>query len=754
MNADFILSLLITSSAYLFLALIWKNQNIDEKQRKIKNILTSVILVSVLVLSFFYIINRRERTVDHRIGIENIVNSSVKNSATKIIELQSKISSSKVLDDEVPTRLQISKGQFKSAIYRIDKDTDLTTSYKIFDGKFSKIQHLSIEQFYKIFQALLLLVIMAAAIDYKFKLRRYAFASLAFTSLLSIFLSIRISEGWDEVFINLRHAYMLVNHGIYSINALNMVEGSVDFLPIFCTAILGFLGADLLSTFIIFSLLGNVIVIIFSYLITQKLTGNRTWALLCALIAGIYPNIIYVGATGFSATLFTGWILAASYFILFTPKRLVGLIILSLLTLVRVEGILFAAILMAYVYVIKPLPEIIRTKHWKLAAKRAVIDGMIVLAPFILSLITRYYFFGQAIPNPALFKNAHFDTSFFSSGINYFVNIIAFHDLHLLLALILLLLVGNFFICRKNEKLQLWSENIKKLLALNFVIFLFILPYYANGGDWFPLKWNRYGLPFNIALVLTAMTLIYGVFFLGNFSKKISIFSLLILCFSLSINYIKSSQTRSDNYFSDLGFPSMNRWGRIDNLSSLGQFLKNTTPQDAVIASPEEATVMYFSQREMLGLLGVSNPEMTKMPLQPIAPGDAVHRKRGHLSVYNHRPDVIALYEPVIDDKFILEKSISDILKKDFFAKDKCDIAYYRVGSFQALEKMGYQHFTISYKDRIFSFFVNKRITAEFKKNLTEQGLKYIGSETIHYSVNPELTKKYLPAAKEMLNDL
>jgi hypothetical protein len=79
MNADFILNSLITSAAYLALALIWKNQNIDEKQRKIKNILTSVILVSVLVLSFFHIINRRERTVDHRIGIENIVNSSVKN---------------------------------------------------------------------------------------------------------------------------------------------------------------------------------------------------------------------------------------------------------------------------------------------------------------------------------------------------------------------------------------------------------------------------------------------------------------------------------------------------------------------------------------------------------------------------------------------------------------------------------------------------------------------------------------------------
>ena len=93
-------------------------------------------------------------------------------------------------------------------------------------------------------------------------------------------------------------------------------------------------------------------------------------------------------------------------------------------------------------------------------------------------------------------------------------------------------------------------------------------------------------------------------------------------------------------------------------------------------------------------------------------------------------------------------------MKKDFFDKDKCDIAYYRVGSFQALDKMGYHHFTISYKDRIFSFFVNQRITVEFKKNLTEQGLKYIGSKTIYYSINPELTKKYLPAAKEMLNDL
>lgn len=765
--ADIGLLLVILVAAYSILVTLTRENNLNQEKTRGNDVLAASVLVTICCFTYFSSAGTvspplSNGYVSERTGIERLIDSGFKNGFSEIKRLQSGILPNRQQNDEVPERLQLNTGSFETNIYRMDQEAGFDKiSKKIFSGEMAAVQLMPADQFSSLASWILISILIILLLDRIISSWWSATVALGLISALSILVSIHLSEGWDEFFINLRHAYMLLHHGIYSINAKSMIEATVDLIPLLATTLLGWVGIELIDAFIVVSLLGNVSVVVFSYLLVRKLTQDRTWALFSALLIGLYPNVVWVGASGFSAVIFSGWILAASYFVLFTDRRLLGLVLLSTLTLVRMEGILFAALLMAYVYVVQPLPDIVRTGKWKSALKRGLVDGSIVAFPFVLSLLVRHVVFGHAIPNPVSFKNTSLDSSYFASGLDRFTQMISNHDLHLMIVLTALLLLANVIAWRSNNKLEAWRNGVGKLLALNLVIFLFILPYYVGGGDWFPVRWNRYGLPFNLVLFLTFMVLLYGAFSLG-LKRWLSSVGLFVFCFALVIGYHKSAQFRQDNYiYSTLPtviHPFGGRWDRVDKLASIGQFLHDVLPAAAVVSSPEEATIMYFSSREMMGLLGVSNPDMTSMPFQPLNPGDILHRRRGYASVFKNRPDVIALYEPVVVGDFgnnlSLNEKIHHALQNDMFNSGMVDIAYYRVGSFRALEKMGYRHVSISYADRIFSLFIGKRIYDDFVKNILAKGFKYIGSDSIHYSVNPDLSKKYVPAVKEIMTAL
>ena len=69
-------------------------------------------------------------------------------------------------------------------------------------------------------------------------------------------------------------------------------------------------------------------------------------------------------------------------------------------------------------------------------------------------------------------------------------------------------------------------------------------------------------------------------------------------------------------------------WERVDRLSELGHFFGEVIPEEATIASPEEATIMYHSEHRMMGLLGISTPMVARAPLQPMTTADILHRRR------------------------------------------------------------------------------------------------------------------------------
>lgn len=765
---DFGLVLLALTFAYAALFVVRPSGHIGARDRSFAYVLTAGVLAITVIFSLLYAreISSAPLSPQHtsqRAGIERLIDSGFKILAHEIDTNISSMLPDRQIIDDVPTRLQNVSGSFETTVYRTDEIQKFEkVSSSIFGGKLAELQLVPANKFLK--GAYLFLVLIGAAIllDHVRRTHLTLTAALLTISVASIIASIRLSQGWDEFFINLRHAYMLLHYGVYSINANTMIEGTVDLLPLLFTALMGKIGINLVSAFIITSLAGNATVVVFTFLITNTLTKDRTWALIASLVVGLYPNVLWVGASGFSAVFFVGWMLAAAYFLLFTKLRLAGLLLLSTLTLLRTEGVIFACLMLVYTTIFKPAPNFLPTASWRTRVVRTLIDASIVIAPFICSAAIRYAVFQHAIPNPISFKNSHFDRGFFSAGVGRFSEMISIHDIHLMALAITLLLAANFVIWRMNGRSPEALSKIKNLLGLGLIILIFILPYYAGGGDWFPKYWNRYGLPFNITAMIVFFTLFYWAF--DIYAKSwLKYSALLVFSFVLVFGYQKAAQNRRENSvynntISELTNPSSGRWQRVDNFSSLGQFLRDNLPADAVVSSPEEATIMYFSEKEMIGLLGVSNPQITTMPFQPYEPGRIDHRRRAHATIYIFRPDVIALFDPVMTGDFFatdnLNEKIHSSLIAGLFNQSMVDIAYYRVGSFAALEKMGYRHVTISFADRLFSIFVSARIYDQLTDKLLLSGFTKLSTQTINYSINPTLTRKFAPAVDEIMSEL
>lgn len=765
---DFVAVLLILGLAQL--TLVGLNEPATEpharpwaRQGLIACVLIALIALTTVLVQTADPAPLRKLSNTDRSFAEGMLDSSVRSAINAADRLQKAHLPHREQADQVPTGLRSSAGSFETTILSLgqaspDKDR---VSVGVFKGRMAWIQDLSGKRFAKFQKWVIGLLLVSAALAWHTQRRPWIALSLGLISLWSVFLSIRLSQGWDEFFINLRHAYMLVHHGVYSINAQQMVEASVDFLPLLATAALGSLGVDLIDAFLVTSLVGNVLAISFAYLLIKRLTGSTAWAITAALAMGLHPNVILVGATGFSAVLFTGWMLAASYFYLFTDRHRLGMALLATLTLVRTEGVLFTALVFAYKTLVSP-PNQTNVKDGVIARiKKAIPEGAMLALPFVASCLVRWLVFGHAIPNPVTFKSTSFDTDYLSAGLGRFLQLISSHDLHLLVFAILFFVCTTAFANRQTACDKGERHALNRLFGLGLISFVFVLPYFIGGGDWFPQNWNRYGMPFGMFALLCLFVVFHRAFsiFLGKW-QNLAVMS--VACVTLVLGYTSSIKFRTDNHiretYSALPNPTNDKWFRVDKLSSLGKFLDQVLPPDAVVSSPEEATIMYFSNREMLGLLGVSNPDMATMPLQPLVPGDILHRRRSLVSVFKSRPDVIALYEPVIWEDLSSSPDrksfVLDLVQKRMFNEDMVNIAYYRVGSFKALELMGYKHLSIALHNKIFSIFVHDRIRADVVRQMLAKGFTHLGNESIQYTVPAQTTQKYTPAAPGLIGKL
>ncbi len=681
-----------------------------------------------------------------RSGLDSILNRTSDHLLRSVADRAKYVMPSRAIQDDVPPELRRNEGILRSEVYyKAASENKRVVTDSLFDKRFRTIKEIEPNYFDAIVAVLVGIFLLGVAASLIVRSRVPAIVGLVAVSILSVFLSIRLSQGWDELFINLRHPYMLIEAGRFSINAKQMIEGTVDLLPLAAAAALSFVGFSLVGALVFLTLMGNVALVLVTYSLSYRATASRAWSLICALILGCYPNVLWVGGTGFTATIFASWMFWGAYFYLFTQRRRLGLFLLATLTLVRMEGVMFAAALVVFDALLAFVSTRMDRASLRRGCLRAGADLSWAVAPFMVSCAIRFHFFHAAFPTPVMQKSAGLDVSYFREGITGLRTMIDTHDI-----MLSLLIVFAFFIIA-----WVWSVRLHRgAVVLLSVCGICILPYYVSGGDWFPSYWNRYSMPFTLALTLFVLISAPGVLRTAWAGRSRFFISSLVIS-TFAICYVQSLQFRANNVwalsYGEARRTAGERWQRVDYLAALGDFLRRTTPSNAVIASSEIATIMFYAKREMVDLLGVANPQIAAMPLQPFLSGDPLHRRRSIEALAKQSPDVVAMFEPVgfIDPNVQGDRlnAIRIAAEDRLFRQRMIDISYYRIGSYHTIEQLGYRHYIVWAGDIFFSLFIHARIDADFRTALIKEGVNSIGNLEFPYRIDPRLTALYLPAA-------
>lgn len=538
-----------------------------------------------------------------------------------------------------------------------------------------------------------------------------AFLCLVFSAFL-------LFQPWDELFILLRHSQNWAEFNHFSFNRFENSEGVVDFLPLFLLGTLAKLGLPLIETHFVLCILGAWFCIWAGRktLILLNFPSAKNWGYLLILF---YPPLLLNSANGFMVPLFTGTLLTSIHLLLLQNKPWKGLLALSLLPLIRIEATWFCFLILI----------LYRYQHFKSSRFRGILTGALVFLPISILSIWRFRHFGTAIPAPVLYKSALGNSFYFVLGLrNFLMDFVAGGGL-----------IWIWILWLNRQKTP------KKGINLLVLLFTFVVPYYLSGGDWFPSAWQRYLFPFSFFLYLLSIIQIPSLIQLEYRNMKSWAPLLLLLIFTVSLPF-GSGLRLIENLFnskSSLAGLKNKRTGksnyRIQQLSQLGVHLQNTTDSRDRLASSELATVMYFSKREALDLLGLTNLEVAHSPLrQPpkIFEKIKAHNELPFLIFKRIKTDLISKYQPAIVYTFdffmadlMEEVPVEEITPSDLEkAIRRWDYRFKNLngelfGGINRLRELGYTPVIIHY-DRFYSlYFVSESARSDHFSRLRGQGM-------------------------------
>ncbi len=519
-------------------------------------------------------------------------------------------------------------------------------------------------------------------------------------ALLTIRLSLRLSEGWDETFINLRHSWMLGENLKYSANAQEYIEATVDFLTFFSAGLFSRLGANPFLAMMLINWVGVPLVLYSLGLWVWKLTKQFKLSVFVVFLFSLFPPFLYISSTGFTAVLFVSVLcfglqnLYASY-----QNQARGLWVLSILPLIRIEGILFN-----FFIFLDLIWARIKSKQG-FSFKNDLILGLRLSAPFIALSLFRKLYFGHWVPTPVTFKNAGLSLEYIRVGFEQFWTSAQCFYLDILLLFFLFGLLS-----------KVWRKLIEtSLLKVWMMTFLFTLPYFTGGGDWFPIYWNRYMLPLTLMSYLLVIVSLYWAWPRQGQSKMaVQQFTAWILLLGASFFILKDTPGKRENSILQITAQKLlenkNRWERVDRLAALGLLFEQSLRPSDVIASSEMATIMYHAKKDLLDLMGIANPDVAKKPLDPQSPGNVLARKHAPEVIVQKLPAVIALYEMAQHrsnattdiHNFKEQKAIFDKL---FWPLQ--ELGEYRAGPYSKLVDLGYSHMVVLTPNFFFNYFIH-----------------------------------------------
>jgi hypothetical protein len=190
-----------------------------------------------------------------------------------------------------------------------------------------------------------------------------------------------------------------------------------------------------------------------------------------------------------------------------------------------------------------------------------------------------------------------------------------------------------------------------------------------------------------------------------------------------------------------------NRWERLDRLSAFGSFLKQSLPPHALVASSEMATIFYFSETEILDLLGLANVEVARAPLTPWTALNPMNRRRDPSTIDHHKPDLLVFYEMAgrLEKPIDARDSTAVIatLKQLNVSDDSLEGVQYHAGRLTRFEGLGYRHVAVFVPGFYFNYWVREPAYAAHRAKLEELGLKLVSDVRIPYRLPGELLERF-----------
>lgn len=496
----------------------------------------------------------------------------------------------------------------------------------------------------------------------------FFYIPLIFNSQSTLIGSVRYWFLGDDAMISMRYAKNFSNGAGLVWNIGENVEGYSNFLWTVIMSLIHFVGVSSHQTSAIILLINGLLFLI-TLEVLLKIIDSLKLGLLIKLFSSIalMLNVNYLAwsKSGFETSLLALVILIAIYVILGDIKsgkpRLLTFFIISLISLIRADGIIFTLLLFV-IYLFSGLPKLKIFKY-----------SLISLTLPVFHLIFRLFYYNDVLPNTAYLKVSGFENRVLI-GAEYFLSFLGQYVLFFILLFFLIMFT-------KDKLLRLMALFI--LIYNLYVIFI--------GGDAF--ENFRFYVPLLPLIFLLGYSTLEKMFFNPIFRTALS----LIILFSSPLLFPKIDEIWSPQR-ADIG-----------NLK-IGLLIEQNTPHQTKVADFWAGTVFYYSDRYGVDLLGKTDKHVARLPATSdgLIPG---HNKFDfEYSLNTYKPDlVIANFILPVDSvamagkasgdyAFTGELYFSDTFQKEYYP-NPIDLNTFRT-IFRANESLAFKNIEKEWLDK------------------------------------------------------
>ncbi len=391
---------------------------------------------------------------------------------------------------------------------------------------------------------------------------------------------------FDDSYITLRFASNFFKHGGITFDGQHYLAGATSPLHIALTAALG-LVFDLQSASLLVGILAFCLCAVVVYVWALQVYSNKVVAVTAGLLVASNGWLVVDALNGLETTTFMLWSLLTFYLFSSRERKPYYVVPLVLAIMTRPEGWFVAASLWLWQgaqYLEKKDARILRS------LRNAFIGFAILCLPYVaFSLHT----VGQLLPSTVFAKAfffAEMNTPLPERHTMFLFNLARFCYTLLFPAPYLLLVFAVF------------DRRVARLPYLWFYAALFYICYFVFFPGAIAHYWGRYQhifIPIVIIAVSGGAAAMVERFRASSSRLPVVVFVILYLIYNQSIGLVDAGRLYA-------GAIASTQSGIVD----LAFWLKRHTRPDAVIAAHDVGAVGYFSEREIVDLVGLVNPEV------------------------------------------------------------------------------------------------------------------------------------------------